>query len=113
MGDTFRSRSKVITRESISQFAELTGDKSRLHLDEQFARQTVFKSPISHGLLVLGISLGLWFSLDLNNDTIVAFAGINNLYFRAPIYPGDEVSLASEVISKRDSKSRPDSGIIV
>jgi acyl dehydratase len=82
-------------------------------LDNTFAKQTIFKSPISHGILILGVSLGLWFSLDLNNDTIVAFAGVDNLLFRAPVYPDDSVHLISEVISRRDSNSRPESGIVI
>ena len=102
----------MLTQEDVAKFADLTGDFNRLHLDAEYARTTVFKGTISHGLLVLGIALGLWYSLGITRDSIVAFIGMNNLSFKAPAYPNDSISLESEVISKRESKSRPDSGIV-
>lgn len=102
----------MLTQEDVAKFADLTGDFNRLHLDAEYARTTMFKGTISHGLLVLGIALGLWYSLGITRESIVAFIGINNLSFKAPVYPGESISLESEVISKRESKSRPDSGIV-
>src|SRR5947209_4995308 len=93
-------------------FAKLTGDLSKLHLDDEYAKRTIFGARISHGLLTLGIGLGLWYSLDVNNDSILAFVGINKLRFKGPVYVGDRIRLISEVVSKRESKSRPEAGIV-
>ena len=112
VGQKFHSVQRVLTQEDVERFANLTGDFNRLHLDAEYAKTTVFKGTISHGLLVLGIALGLWYSLGITRESIVAFIGINNLSFKAPAYPGDSIALESEVTSKRESKSRPDSGIV-
>ena len=112
VGQKFHSESRMLTQEDVAKFADLTGDLNRLHLDADYAKGTVFKRPISHGLLVLGIALGLWYSEGVTQDSIVAFIGMNNLSFKAPVYPGDSISLETEIVSKRESKSRPDSGVV-
>ncbi|MCL5068941.1 MAG: MaoC family dehydratase N-terminal domain-containing protein [Thaumarchaeota archaeon] len=112
VGQKFRSNPRMLTQDDVKKFADLTGDFNKLHLDADYAKSTVFERPISHGLLVLGIALGQWYSLGITADSIVAFVGINNLSFRAPVYPGDNISLESEVISKRESRSRPDAGVV-
>lgn len=96
----------------MNEFADLTGDFNKLHLDSEYAKTTPFERPISHGLLVLSIALGQWYSLGITADSIVAFVGINNLSFKAPVYPGDNISLKSIVVSKRESKSKPDVGLV-
>ena len=47
-----------ITAETIRSFAELTGDRSRIHLDADFAKQSGFTGPIAHGLLTAAHALG-------------------------------------------------------
>lgn len=112
VGSKFESIARVITQEDIARFAELTGDFNSLHLDREYAKTTLFKGTIAHGLLTLGVALGLWYSLDLTTDSIVTFVGINNLSFAAPVYPGDSIHLLSQVILARESKSRIDSGLV-
>ena|SRR5487761_332968 len=112
VGSKFESNAKVITQEDITKFAKLTGDFNSLHLDQEYAKTTFFKQTIAHGLLTLGVALGLWYSLDLTTDSIVTFVGMNNLSFAAPVYPGDSIHLFSQVISARELKSRIDSGLV-
>lgn len=67
---------------------------------------------IDHGLLTLSIALGLWHSLDLTNGTILAFAGLSSVSFKAPVYPSDRLSLNAEVVATRESKSRSNAGLV-
>lgn len=112
VGRKFESTERAINQEDIEKFANLTGDFNRLHIDEEFARTTIFKRPIAHGMFTLSVSLGLWYSMDITRSSIVAFIGINNLTFKAPVYAGDSLHLISNVVAARESKSRPDAGIV-
>ena len=49
------SLSRKITEEGIISFAEATGDFNPLHLDKEYAKNTVFKRPIAHGMLVASL----------------------------------------------------------
>ena len=112
-GMAFRSKDRVVVREDIRRFADLTGDHNSLHTDENFAKSMGFKNGvIAHGLLTLSLALGLWDSLGMTGDTVLAFAGINGVSFKAPVFPGDSVHLEAEVLSVRESKSRPATGLV-
>ena len=112
VGQQFESTSQVLNAADVEKFASLTGDFNRVHLDADYAKTTEFKRPIFHGLLILGIAFGLWYSLGITADTIIAFIGINKLSFKAPGFPGDTIRLRTKVASKRESKSRSDAGIV-
>ncbi len=110
---TFSSGSHMIKREDIENFAKLTGDLNKLHMDPEYARFAGFeRGIIAHGMLTLSVSLGLWHSLNLTNGTIVAFAGINNVSFKRPVYPGDRLQLKAQVVSTRESRSNPNVGLV-
>jgi 3-hydroxybutyryl-CoA dehydratase len=112
IGSEFTSSERIVSQEDMNRFASLTGDMNRLHIDEEYAKTTIFLRPIAHGMLTLSIALGLWYSMDLTRNSIVAFLGINNLAFKRPVYAGDRLHLFSKVLSRRESKSKPDEGIV-
>lgn len=113
LGETFRSsRSRQVTQQEINEFAELTGDLNKIHVDVIYAKGSIFGGIIAHGLLTLSSALGLWYELDLTRDSIVAFMGIDHLTFKAPVRPGDTIRLESRVSSKRESSSKKDRGLV-
>ena len=112
VGMKFESKPRVVTSENVKEFAELKGDKNQLHLDPEYAKKTIFGRNIAHGLLTLGVALGEWYSLDVTRKSVVSFVDINNLFFRAPIFPGDFVMLELEVIAARPSRSHSDLGLV-
>lgn len=91
---------KLITEEMVDKFAELTEDYNPLHTDEDYAKTTMFKERIVHGML-----LGSLFS------TLVGMhcPGKRNLYlaqqlnFRSPLRLNKKVKIRGEVINKVDS----------
>jgi acyl dehydratase len=83
-----------------------------LHLDPEYVKKTIFGRNIAHGLLTLGVALREWYSLEVTRESVVAFVGINNLFFRAPVFPRDSVTLKSEVTAVRPSKSHSDLGLV-
>jgi 3-hydroxybutyryl-CoA dehydratase len=82
------SRAKTIRRQDIAGFAELSGDRNPLHLDEAFARATPFGGCIAHGMLA-GALISAVLGNDLPGPGAVYLA--QNLRFRAPVRPGDRV----------------------
>jgi 3-hydroxybutyryl-CoA dehydratase len=112
IGQRFESEERIITQEDVLAFANLSGDRNRLHIDPAYAKNTIFKSTIAHGMLTLSMALGLWHSLELTNETVIAFVALDQASFKLPVYPGDKIRLLSEVVSKRDLKSKNDAGLI-
>lgn len=95
------SLTKTITDEDIVTFAKLTGDVNPIHLLDSFAKTTMFKERIAHGMLVSSfISTILGTKLPGKNTIYLS----QNMAFRAPVKIGDTLRVVAEVIEKRDDK---------
>jgi len=79
----------------------VTGDHFGLHMDAEYAKTTPFKQRIAHGLLVLSCGAGL---IPLLPGRMVAFLGMDEVRFRAPVFFGDTVHPVMEVLEKRDKE---------
>ncbi len=112
VGQKFTSKEVTISRKQIDQFAKITGDMNPLHINDEFARRTIFKSRIAHGALVLSLALGLWYGENITRSSIIALIGLNNVSFRLPVYPNNRLRLISAVLAKRLSNSKPNAGIV-
>ena len=87
--------SKTVKDEDIRIFAEVTGDKNPLHLDDEFASKTIFKRKIAHGFLTAGLISSVIGSKLPGNGTIYLSQTLN---FLAPVYIGDEITAKVEVL---------------
>ncbi|WP_020061914.1 MaoC family dehydratase [Bacillus sp. 123MFChir2] len=95
------SLTKTIANEDIITFAKLTGDVNPIHLLDSFAKTTMFKERIAHGMLVSSfISTILGTKLPGKNTIYLS----QNIAFRAPVKIGDTLRVIAEVIEKRDDK---------
>lgn len=91
----------TVTNEDVVTFAELTGDVNPIHLDDEFAKKSLFKGRIAHGMLTAGfISTILGTTLPGTNTIYLA----QNLKFTAPVRIGDTITAVVKVIDKRDDK---------
>jgi len=87
--------SKTVKDEDIRIFAEVTGDKNPLHLDDEFASKTIFKRRIAHGILTAALISSVIGNRLPGNGTIYLSQTLN---FLAPVYVGDEVTAKVEVL---------------
>jgi 3-hydroxybutyryl-CoA dehydratase len=87
--------SKTIKDEDIRVFAEVTGDKNPLHLDDEFASKTIFKRRIAHGILTAALISSVIGNRLPGNGTIYLSQTLN---FLAPVYVGDEITAKVEVL---------------
>jgi acyl dehydratase len=92
-------------------FNGMTMNTQPLHLNEEFARQTPFGQRIVNGILTLGIVVGITVS-DLTEGTIVANLGYESVRHPAPVFHGDTLTVETEVLDKRESRSDPTRGIV-
>ncbi|AGK53910.1 MAG: acyl dehydratase [Bacillus sp. (in: firmicutes)] len=95
------SFSKTISESDIYQFAGITGDFNPLHVDNEFAKNSIFKERISHGLLTAGfISTVIGMKLPGVNSIYLT----QNLKFLGPVKIGDTVKAEVKVLEKIDRK---------
>jgi len=100
VGDS-SSFSKTITESDIVTYAGITGDYNPIHVNTEFAKESMFKERIAHGLLVSGfISTVVGYQLPGPNSIYLA----QDLAFKAPVMIGDTVTAEATVIEKRDEK---------
>ena len=85
--------SKVLDDDDVRAFASVSGDTNRLHLDEEFARETRFEGRIVHGTLVSGI-----ISAALARLPGLTIYLSQELEFRGPVGVGDRVTAVVEVV---------------
>jgi acyl dehydratase len=92
-------------------FSMLTMNSQPLHSNEDFASKTQFGQRIVNGVFVLGLVVGLSVP-ELTEGTIVATLGYEHVTSANPTFHGDTVYAETEVLEKRDSKSRPEVGLV-
>jgi len=90
-----RSVSKEITDEDISLFAQVSTDHNPVHLDEDYAQDTMFQGRIAHGMLTAGLISAVIGEQLPGHGTV--YLG-QNLKFLAPVRPGDYVTAEVEVL---------------
>ncbi len=92
-------------------FSSLTMNTQPLHINADFAAQTEFGRPLINGIFTLGLLVGLTVN-ELTAGTIVANLGYESVKHPHPMFAGDTLYVETEVTAKRDSRSRPEAGII-
>ena len=92
-------------------FSSLTMNVQPLHLDAHFAAQTEFGKPLVNSLFTLGLLIGMTVN-DTTLGTTVANLGMTDVNFPKPVFAGDTLHVHTRVLSVRESKSRPNAGIV-
>ncbi|MHA1376881.1 MAG: MaoC family dehydratase [Candidatus Helarchaeota archaeon] len=87
--------SKIITEEDVKKFVEISGDNNPIHLNDEFAKRTIFRRRIAHGLISLG----------LISAALTELFGPGNIWldqtfsFKKPIHIGDTITAKLKIIS--------------
>lgn len=113
VGEKIVSAGRTITEADIVIFAGISGDWSELHTNAEYMKNSPFGQRIAHGMLTLSIASGLAMQMRGHKPIeVLAFLGMDNVRFTAPVFIGDTIRVESEVIETRPSKSRPNAGIL-
>jgi itaconyl-CoA hydratase len=105
------NQGRTITEMDNVLFTTLTMNTQPLHLNEDYAAHTDFGQRIVNGIYTLGLVVGLTVS-ELTEGTILANLGYEKIVHPNPVFHGDTIYVESEVLEKRESRSRPDCGIV-
>jgi 3-hydroxybutyryl-CoA dehydratase len=97
------SFAKTVSAADILAFAEITGDWNPVHLDADYAAQTVFREPIAHGMLTAGYISAVFGSEMPGPGAIYVSQTLN---FRAPVKIGDKVVAKVRVVELYPAKRR-------
>ena len=112
VGQVFmHSAGRTISEMDNTLFCALTLNSQPIHVNADFAAGTEFGQRIVNGLFTLGLVVGLSVH-DLTEGTIVANLGYDKVNHPSPVFHGDTIYAESEVLSKRESASRPNAGIV-
>jgi len=112
VGQEFKhALTRTVTEMDNTMFSLLTLNPQPLHIDAHFAASTEFGQRIFNSLYTLGIMIGMTV-YDTTLGTTVANLGMNDVRFPKPVFHGDTLHATTKVISLRDSKSRPQAGIV-
>ncbi|MFO1281462.1 MAG: MaoC family dehydratase [Burkholderiales bacterium] len=111
VGDRGASPTVTISGAMIDTYADLSGDHTPLHVDEEYAKKSHFGGRVAHGLMGLSIADGLKCQADYR--FLPGYSLGWTWDFLAPIRIGDTLHVTFEVASMRASKSKPGWGIVV
>jgi len=104
-------KGRTVTEMDNVLFTALTMNTQPLHLNEDYAARTDFGQRIVNGIFTLGLVVGLTVG-ELTEGTILANLGYEKIVHPNPVFHGDTIYVESEVLAKRESRSRPDCGIV-
>ncbi len=102
---------RTVTEADNVLFCSMTMNVQKLHLDAEFARGTEFGRPLVNSLFTLGLMIGMSVH-NLTMGTTIANLGMTEVAFPAPVFAGDTIRAATTVVAARESRSRPDCGIV-
>jgi acyl dehydratase len=111
VGDVYEHRpGRTITESDNINFSLMTMNLHPMHCDSAYAAKSEFGKPLVNSGLTLAIVLGM--TVSEVSGKAIANLGWKDIALTAPVFPGDTVYAKSEVLGKRESKSRPNAGIV-
>jgi acyl dehydratase len=103
---------RTVTQMDNMLFSNMTLNPQPLHIDADFcANETQWGKPLMNSLFTLGLMIGIAVN-DTTVGTTIGNLGMTDVKFPAPLFEGDTVRAETEVLGKRESKSRPDAGLV-
>src|SRR6202046_5405251 len=92
-------------------FCAATCNPARIHIDAEYCSSTEFKKPLINSIFTLGLIIGLSVQ-DTTFGTTIANLGMTDVEFPKPVFAGDTLRSRTTGTSLRESRSRPNAGIV-
>jgi len=111
VGDVYEHRpGRTVTETDNIWFTNLTMNTHPVHFDYAYARKSEFGKPLVNSALTLAMVAGM--SVSDTSQKAIANLGWDKIKLTSPVFAGDTLYAESEVLAKRESKSRPTQGIV-
>jgi acyl dehydratase len=102
---------RTVTESDNVLFSTMTMNPQPLHIDFDFASRSEWGRPLVNSLFTLGLMIGISVH-ETTLGTIVANLGMTETTFPHPLFHGDTIRVETEIVSVRESRSKPDRGIV-
>ena len=102
---------RTVTETDNVLISTLTMNPASLHLDAEWSKGTEFGRPLVNSVFTLGLMVGISI-YDTTHGTTVANLGWDKVAFTQPVFVGDTLHIETTVVAVRESRSRPDRGIV-
>lgn len=102
---------RTVTESDNVFFSTMTMNPQPLHIDFDYAARSEWGKPLVNSLFTLGLMIGISVH-ETTLGTIVANLGMTDTTFPHPLFHGDTVRVETEIRSIRESKSKPDRGVV-
>jgi acyl dehydratase len=102
---------RTVTETDNVLFSTLTLNLAPLHLDAEYSKGTIYGQRLVNSLFILGLVAGITVP-ETTQGTTLGNLGFNEVKFPKPVFHGDTIRVRTEIVDKRVSKSRDDSGIV-
>lgn len=112
VGQVFRHPiTRTVTESDNVTFSVMTMNPQPLHIDFDYASKSEWGRPLVNSLFTLGLMIGISVH-DTTLGTTIGNLGMTDTEFPHPLFHGDTVRVETEVLSVRESRSKPDRGIV-
>jgi acyl dehydratase len=112
VGMEFRhALTRTVTEMDNVLFCAMTHNPQPLHLDEEFSRGTQYGQRIVNSLFTLGLVIGVTVA-DTTLGTTLGNLGMTDIRFKHPVFHGDTIRVVTRIREMRESRSRPNEGIV-
>jgi acyl dehydratase len=102
---------RTITEMDNTLFSALTYNVAPLHIDAEYAKNSIFGQRLVNSMFLLGLVTGVTV-IETTIGTTLGNLGFEGITFPKPVFHGDTIHVRTEVLSRRESKKRADSGIV-
>jgi acyl dehydratase len=102
---------RTVTEMDNTLFSALTYNCAPLHIDAEYAKSTIFGQRLVNSMFLLALVNGI-IVIDTTIGTTLGNLGFEEIKFPRPVFHGDTIHVVTEVLDRRESKSRTDSGIV-
>jgi acyl dehydratase len=102
---------RTVTEADNMWFSNATCNPAAIHIDAEYCKTTEFGRPLVNSIFTLGLVIGLSVQ-DTTLGTTVANLGMTDVRFPSPVFAGDTIRSRTTVKDMRESKSRPNAGIV-
>ena len=103
---------RTVTEMDNTLYSALTYNCAPLHIDAEYAKNSIFGQRIVNSMFLLGLVTGVTV-IETTIGTTLGNLGFEEIKFPKPVFHGDTIHVQTEIMSRRESKKRPDSGIVV
>ena len=102
---------RTVTETDNVLFSTMTLNLAPLHLDAEYSKGSIYGQRLVNSLFILGLVSGISVP-ETTQGTTLGNLGYEDVKFPKPVFHGDTIRVRTEVLDKRESKSRNDSGIV-